>query len=149
TGAPPPVPERLTLSAAVSFALEHNPELAVQRQQHGIAAAGVVIARTYPFNPTWENRVQSTGGPASAGITNRVSLDEALLLEIELRHQGTYRRQQALATLSRTDWEIANQEQALAVRVLRAWDTVVYRREKLRLINRTIALDEEVFERAR
>src|ERR1700730_6987249 len=38
----------LTLSEAVSFALEHNPELAAIRQQRGVAAAGVVIARTYP-----------------------------------------------------------------------------------------------------
>src|SRR5438477_10714407 len=52
----PPV---LTLEAAVSYALSNNPTLAVQRQQHGIAAARVVIADPYPFNPIRENRIQA------------------------------------------------------------------------------------------
>src|SRR5579862_8678496 len=60
----------LTLEAAVHYALENNPTLAYQRQQHGIAAAHVIIADTYPFNPTLENRIQAATGPASAGITN-------------------------------------------------------------------------------
>src|SRR5580698_11600547 len=44
----------LTLEAAVHFALQNNPTLANQRQQHGIAAAQVIIADTYPFNPVLE-----------------------------------------------------------------------------------------------
>jgi cobalt-zinc-cadmium efflux system outer membrane protein len=133
---------------AVRWALENNPELAAVRQQHGIAAAGVVIAQTYPFNPLVENRVQQAGGPPSAGITNRVPLENIFVWELEVRGQGTYRRQQAGATLSRTDWEIAAQEQALAVRVLRAFSTVLYRQAKLRLINETIQVNEEFLERA-
>jgi len=35
-------------------ALEHNPQLLALREQHGIAAAGVVIAKTYPFNPIYQ-----------------------------------------------------------------------------------------------
>src|SRR5438876_145455 len=70
-----PEPQPLTLEAAVSWALQNNPELAVKRQQQGIAAAGVVIAQTYPFNPTLENRIQGATGPTSAGITNQVPLE--------------------------------------------------------------------------
>jgi cobalt-zinc-cadmium efflux system outer membrane protein len=142
------LPPRLPLDLAVRWALENNPDLAAVRQQHGIAAAGVVIARTYPFNPAWESTVQSAGGPTSAGITNRVPFEDIVTLELEVRGQGTYRRQQASATLSRTDWEIATQEQALAVRVLRAFSSVLYRQEKLRLINETIQVNQEFVERA-
>ena len=138
-----PLPEVLTRDVAVSWALQNNPELATLRQQHGIAAAAVVIARTYPFNPLLENRVQDSSGPVSAGITNRVPLEHLLLWEVELRGQGKYRRQAAAAALSRTDWEIAFQEAALAVHVIRAFDAVLYRREKLALIESTINLEHQ------
>jgi cobalt-zinc-cadmium efflux system outer membrane protein len=137
---PPSLPQPLTLVGAVSFALQNNPELMALRQQHGIAAAGVVIARTYPFNPIMENRVQGNDGPISAGITNRVALEHILLLEVEVRGQGSYRRQQALAALSRTDWEIAELEEKLAVQVIRSFEEVLYRREKQKLIQETIDL---------
>jgi cobalt-zinc-cadmium efflux system outer membrane protein len=146
---PDPAPEPLTLAQAIASALENNPELAALRQQHGIAAAGVVIARTYPFNPIWEGKIRATDGPASAGITNRVSNEHKVLLDIEVRGQGTLRRQAAQAALSRTDWEIAFQETALAVRVSRAYNAVVYRQEKLRLLEETIRLNETAVEQIR
>src|SRR5262249_18402082 len=124
-----------------------NPELAAVRQQHGVAAAGVVIARAYPFNPVLENRVQQASGPASATITNNVPFEEIMTWEVELRGQGKYRRQEASAALSRTDWAIAPQEQARAVRVIRAFDTVLYRQAKLQLLDETIRLDERLLER--
>jgi cobalt-zinc-cadmium efflux system outer membrane protein len=143
------LPPRLALGTAVQWALEHNPELAAVRQQHGIAAAGVVIARTYPFNPSWEQRVRAASGPESAGISNAVPIEGLVLLELEVRGQGRYRRQQAGAALSRTDWEIATQEVNLAVRVARAFYTLLYRQEKLRLIQEAIALNEREAERLR
>jgi cobalt-zinc-cadmium efflux system outer membrane protein len=127
----------------VAWALENNPELAALRRQHGIAAATVVIARTYPFNPVLDAKARGVNGPISAGITNRVSQEYKLLLELEVRGQGTHRRQAAAAALSRTDWEIASQELALAVRVMRAFDSVLYRQEKLRLIEDTIRFHDE------
>jgi outer membrane protein TolC len=143
-----PAPVPLSAATAVRWALERNPALAAVRQQHGIAAAGVVIARTYPFNPTSENRVQPDGGPFAAGITNRVALEDLLLLEVELRGQGAIRQQGAAATLTRTDWDIAAQEQTVAVQALRAFNTLLYRREKLRLIDETIRLDERFLQEA-
>src|SRR5438876_329905 len=92
-GYPEPLPPTLSLQAAVLWALEHNPELATLRQQHGIAAAAVVIARTYPFNPFWEGKIRATNGPSSAGITNRVSNEHKFLMDVEIRGQGRYRRQ--------------------------------------------------------
>jgi len=140
---PEPAPQVLSLDAAVKQALENNPELAAQRQQHGIAAAGVVIARTYPFNPVWEGKVRAADGPESAGITNRVSNEHKFLIDVEVRHQGRYRREAAGAALSRADWEIASQEVDLAVRVVRAFNAVVYRQEKLRLIEEAIGRNEQ------
>src|SRR5262249_22307363 len=68
-----PVPEVMTREVAVRWGLQNNLELAALRQQHGISAAALVIAETYPFNPVWEAKVRAASGPESAGITNRVS----------------------------------------------------------------------------
>lgn len=51
----PPASSRLALPDTVRFALENNPQLAAIRQQHGIAAAAVVIVKTYPFNPIYQS----------------------------------------------------------------------------------------------
>ncbi len=139
----PAGPLALTPDQAVAWALQNNPELAALRQQHGIAAAAVVIAHTYPFNPAWEGKILGVNGPESAGITNRVYNEHKLLMDVELRHQGTYRREAAAAALSRTDWEIAHQEVALAARVLRAYGAVLYRREKMHLLEQTVRIDEQ------
>lgn len=143
---PPPaevVPHVLSIEEAVRWALENNPELAALREQHGIAAAAVVIAQTYPFNPIWEAKVRPDNGPSSAGITNRVSNEHKVLLELEVHHQRQYRQQEAAAALSRTDWEIAAHELALAVRVIRAFNTSLYRQDKLRLSHEIVRLNDE------
>jgi outer membrane protein TolC len=142
--APTPVspPEVLSLADAVQWALQYNPEITAQRSQRGIAAAGVVIARTYPFNPVWESSVRNTSGPTSAGITNRVALTDRVGFDVEVKGQRRIREQGAAATLSRTEWDVATQELALAVRVERAFDTVTYRYRKRQLIETTIALNE-------
>ncbi len=144
-----PLPQTLSRDMAVAWALQNNPELAAFRQQHGVAAAGVVIARTYPFNPVWEARVDWVTGPESAGISNRVNNEHRIFMDWEVRGQGRYRRQAACAALSRTDWEIAGQELNLAIRVVRAFDTVLYRREKLNLIQENIRLNEQAADQVR
>ena len=146
---PEPAQQVLSLDAAVRWGLMNNPELAALRQQHGIAAAGVVIAQTYPFNPVWEGKIRAANGPEAAGITNHLSNEHKILIDVEVRHQGRYRRETAAATLSRTDWEIASQEVALSIRVVRAFNTVLYRQEKLRLIEDTVRRNEQDVEEVR
>ncbi|HLJ96614.1 MAG TPA: TolC family protein [Gemmataceae bacterium] len=136
------MPNMLTREAAVRWGLQNNPELAAIRQQHGISAAAVIIAETYPFNPVWEAKVRAASGPTSAGISNRVSNEHKLLMDVEVRHQGQYRRQAAGAALTRTDWEIAFQELSLAVRILRTFDAVIYQQNKLQLVEDTLRLNE-------
>jgi outer membrane protein TolC len=144
-----PIPQTLTEDAAIIWALENNPELAAFRTQRGFAGAAVVIAETYPFNPLWEGKVRGDGGPADAGITNRVPTEHGLLFEVEMRGQGTFRRQGATAGLTRTDWEIAYQEILLSMRVVRAFEAVLYRQEKLDLLSRTIELDQRTYDLVR
>jgi cobalt-zinc-cadmium efflux system outer membrane protein len=136
--AEPSPPPALTLEAAIQMGLERNPELIALRQQHGIAEAGVVIAQTYPFNPVLESKVRYASGPISAGITNRVSNEHKLLMDVEIHGQGGIRRRGAAAALSRTDFEITAQETALAIRIRRAFDTALNRAEKLKVTQETI-----------
>jgi cobalt-zinc-cadmium efflux system outer membrane protein len=148
---PPPgevLPTVLTRDEAVRWALQHNPELASIRQQHGIAAAAVVIAETYPFNPAWEGIVEGNTGPRSAGITNSVSQEHRVSIDMEIHHQGRYRRQGAYAALTRTDWEIAFQEQSMAIRAVRAFNAVVYRQRKLELLEETVRLSDQTLQQA-
>lgn len=156
---PPPPPEvappprALTREEALQWTLQYNPALATQRQQHGIAAAAVVIARTYPFNPLWQAFVWYDNG---RDVTNHVFEEHTMRLDLELRGQGKHRREAALAGLSRTDWEIAGAELPAAVRALRAFDAVLYRQEKLRLLEEIAGLLDknatqvrQMFEQAR
>jgi cobalt-zinc-cadmium efflux system outer membrane protein len=138
-----------TRGQVVAWALDHNPELQTARFERGIAAAGVVIARTYPHNPIWDFKVQDTSGPESAGITNVVGTEHVVLLELELRHQGKYRNQGAEAALSRVEWDIANRELQTAIRAVRAFDAVLYRRAKVAILEDGVAFRTRVVERMR
>jgi cobalt-zinc-cadmium efflux system outer membrane protein len=137
----------LTLGQAVGFALGHNPELMAIRQQHGIAAAAVVTANIYPFNPTYEGRFRPADGPAIATVVNHFDHEHTILLELELHGQRRYRRCEAQAGLRKTDWDIATQELALAVRTVRAYQTLIYRRQKLELLGEFEKLDRQGVDR--
>jgi cobalt-zinc-cadmium efflux system outer membrane protein len=146
---PEPLPPVWSIDTAVHWTLLYNPALAAVRQQHGIAAAGVVIARTYPFNPVWTNKLFADNGPESAGVTSHLAMEQRISLDLEVRRQGKYRRQAAYAALSRTDWEIAFQELTFALRVIRAFDALLYAQARLRLGEDTVRLDQQVVEQVR
>jgi cobalt-zinc-cadmium efflux system outer membrane protein len=137
----------LTREVAIARALQSNPELAVLRQQHGIAAGAVVIADTYPFNPSWTNKIFGASGPASAGITNSVATEQRVAIDFEWNHQGRYRRQAASAGMSRVDFEIAFSELSMAVRTGKAFDAVLYRYQKVQLADETVKLTKEAAEK--
>src|SRR5438045_1658695 len=132
--ATPPVPPALALDEAVRFALAHNPALAALREQRGLAAAGVVLARTYPYNPVYNGAVLAVRGE---DVGNHVFNEHSVTLQLEVRGQGKQRRAAAAAALTRAEWEIAAQEVATAVAVIRAYDTVVYRQQKLQVLEET------------
>ena len=139
---PPAAPAPpLTIDGAIRLALQQNPGIVALRQDHGVAAAGVMIARAYPFNPLWEGRFRYAW-PVSEGAFNQEPVENTVTLELEVRGQGAIRRAQARAALTRTDWEIADKEATLAVRVVRAFDTVIYRWRKAKLVQDTIDLNQ-------
>src|SRR5579864_9075036 len=85
-----PHPPGLLLEAAVSWTLANNPALAAIREQRGIAAAGVVIARTYPFNPVLQAPVvglTATTSQVRATILNPVQYNPQIMLALEIRGQ--------------------------------------------------------------
>jgi cobalt-zinc-cadmium efflux system outer membrane protein len=139
----------MTVGQAVRLALERNPDIATVRRQHGIAAAGVIVARTYPFNPVATSYVWYDNGPDSAGVTNHVFNEHIVRFDLEIRGQGKHRVAAACSALTRTDWEIAAQEVALAVRVIRACDALAYRRQKLVLVDEGANLLEQSSEQLR
>jgi cobalt-zinc-cadmium efflux system outer membrane protein len=62
---------------------------------------------------------------------------------MELCGQGTHRRAAAEAGLSRVEAEIAAQEVLLAARACRTFYAVLYRQEKLRLLDERVRLNQE------
>ena len=143
-----PTTRLLTLSDSVRYALEHNPQLIVLREQHGIAAAGVVIAKTYPFNPIYQGSFQDAHGPPGS-VDNPFLQQHQVTLEVELRHQRSYREQAAFAALSRTDWEIAGQEMTFAINATRAFDAVLYRQRKLAVAEEALRLNQQGADQAK
>jgi outer membrane protein TolC len=143
--APAPLPT-LTLNAAVKWALEHNPALATFRRNRGIAEAAIQIARQYPFNPIIQDFVWYGNGPAEAGVTNHVFNEHTMRTDLELRHQGRYRRGIAQNALTRTEWEIAAQELLVSITVTRAFNTLLYRQAKERLLEEGTQFTEQITE---
>jgi outer membrane protein TolC len=141
-------PGELSLEAAVAWALQHNPDLAAVRQQHDVAEAGVAIAQIYPYNPTFYLRTTYSPG-VPPDVTNHAPGQGGLFFPVELLCQGKYRREAASAALTRTEWEIAFQEMGLAVRVIRAFQTVLYRQDKLKAAEDAVKLNQQVLEQAR
>jgi len=139
----------LARDAAVRLALQNNPALMTVRQQHGYGQAAIVIAKTYPFNPVYTGYFAQNSGPASAAITSNLFTEDYISLELELRGQGAHRRAAACATATRIDWEIAQQEIAVSVAVIRAYNAVLYRQKKLEAFEEGLKLSEQAFESLR
>src|SRR5438105_450743 len=75
-----PTPQIFTPDEAVRFALENNPFLQAVRQQRGFAQGGVVIARTYPYNPISQLTFFGVAGEA----TNRFAQAYKVTLDVEI-----------------------------------------------------------------
>lgn len=139
-------PRMFTPADAVRFALENNPALQAVREQRGFAQGGLVIARTYPYNPVAQlNFFGATG----EGVTNPFTQAHKVTLDIEIRGQRQFRQQAAYAALSRTEWDIATQELLVAVAANRAYNMVLYRQRKLDVLEDTIKLNEQVVEQVK
>ncbi len=140
----PPASPALSLAGAVRFALVNNPQLTSVRQQRGVAAGAVTIARTYPFNPLFQALLMGVSAPRSEGVTNHFFQEYLVRQEIELFGQIWHRKRIAAATVSRTEWEIAAQELNVAIASIRAYNSILYRQRKLAVLDETVRLNEQV-----
>jgi cobalt-zinc-cadmium efflux system outer membrane protein len=149
--APPsePLPAVLTRDAVVRYALEHNPQLAVVRQARNQASAGVVLARIFPYNPTYQSIELGVNGPAAAGVTNHVFTEHYVVQQIELFGQWKLRKAAAAATVTRTDWEIAAQEVATAIAAVRLYNIILYRQQKHQILEETVRLNEQIVDQGK
>lgn len=136
----------LSLEDAVAWSLQNNPELAALRQQQGIAAAGVVIARTYPHNPVYQATVTGVTAPAGTVIANHVPNQHSISWEIEIRGQRGVRKEAAALALTKTEWTIAAQEVQFALSTVRAFDNLLYRRAKLGVTEEFFRLNQQASE---
>jgi cobalt-zinc-cadmium efflux system outer membrane protein len=140
----PTDPESFTPDEAVVFALKNNPTLHSVRLQRGLAEGGVVIAKTYPYNPVVETYGLPDFGPQSAGITNHFNFQASARLDLELRGQGKHRRAAADAVITRTEWEIATQEVQVSIATARAFNSLLYRNRKFEVLEDTVKLSQLV-----
>lgn len=144
--APPAAPDVFGSEEAVRFALQNNPMLQAVREQRGFAQGGMVIARTYPYNPVSQFQFFGVTGD---GVTNRLSQAHKITMDVELRGQRQFRQQAAYAVLTRTEWEIATQEIAVSVAANRAFNGVLYRQRKLDVLEDTVKYNEGVIDQVK
>jgi cobalt-zinc-cadmium efflux system outer membrane protein len=142
----PAGPQVYTPEEAIHFALQNNPMLLAVREQRGFAQGGVVIARTYPYNPIASLRTSGVSGPE---VSNWVAQSHSITIDVELRGQRFFRKDAAFAALTRTEWEIASQEVAVAISTVRAFNTVVYRQRKLEVQEDTIKFSKGVVDQVK
>ena len=139
--ASPSGPQTITPDGAVRVALENNPSLQAFREQRGFAQGGMVIARTYQYNPVAQ---LNFSGATGDGVTNSLAQAHKITMDVEIFGQRGYRKQAASAAISRTEWDIAAQELLVAIAANRAFNTVLYRQRKFEVIEDTIKLNEKV-----
>ncbi len=149
TPAPTPSPTVLARDAAIQIALRDNPTLRTVRNQRGFAEAAVVIAKTYPFNPIFTGYVTGVTGPYYASVSNFVYQEHYISLELEVCGQGGHRRAAAEASASRSEWEICQQELAVSITVIKAYNAVLYRTKKLEFLEELIRTNEGGVEQLR
>lgn len=100
-----PASPPLTLATAIETGLTQNPDLAALRENEGIGAAILGVARTYPFNPIVQTRILPIGRNAdgtSISTYNYVFVWQTF----ELAQQWRYRKEFAAAGLNNTRWTI-------------------------------------------
>jgi cobalt-zinc-cadmium efflux system outer membrane protein len=135
---PDPASTPLDLDAALEWTLSGNPDLIVLRQNLGVSAEAVEVARRFPtsLNPTVSVDVrpwvfERVPGEGIHRLEPLVSV--SLSQPVELGHRRFHRVSIAEAAYSQTRWNILQAELLAMVQTYRLYETAVYRREKLRV----------------
>ena len=128
----------LELEAALEWTLSCNPDLITLRQNLGVSAEAVGVARLFPtnLNPTLSVDVRPwvfarEPGPEVGRLQTLISV--SLSQPVELGHRQAYRVSIAEAMYSQTSWNILQAELLALVQTYRLYETAAYRREKSRV----------------
>ena len=142
---------RLTLAEAISWAMAHNPVLAVERYGMDIAGGEVTKAQIYPHNPELEVSPALGGDhhPSDPGMKFAYDAQVGVSQVVELRNQGAIRLRRAKALVDQASWQVRDAERGLRVQVLRAFGAVLLAQQRVRLAGETLALSRELLRVAR
>lgn len=146
---PPRWPTMLTLADALQCTLSCNPELVTIRQNLRVSAEAVEVAKLFPtsLNPTLAVDVRPwVFGVAADGGTERllpyVSVNWSQ--PVELGHRTADRTMIARAEFEQTRWNIVQAELLALVQTYRAYETAVYRRDKVRVALDLAAVNDQL-----
>jgi cobalt-zinc-cadmium efflux system outer membrane protein len=154
----PPSPDTastpLGLEAALEWTLAGNPDLVALRQNLGVSAEAVEVARRFPMslNPTLSVDVRPwvfervPGEPVNR-LETLVSV--SLSQPLELGHRRSHRVSIAEAAYSQTRWNILQAELSALVQTYRLYETAVYRREKLRVATKLAEFNNRLLQTLR
>lgn len=135
---------RITLGAALTAALEHNPELLAVRQELTVAHGRLTKARYWnPFNPSigvgaGERRFDQGGSDVQPQVQ--------VGIEVEIGGQRRLRIEEAEQGLARVQAEVDNFERLLRGRVKDAFYKSLYSRRRLALFKKTSDLNRRLRE---
>lgn len=142
-------PMTLSLDAALQCTLSFNPDLIAQRQNLRVSAEAVAVARQFPtsLNPTVAVDVNPwVFGIGENGQTERLQpfVSVTMAQPVELGHRTAHRTAIAYAEYQQTRWSIVQAELLALVQTYRAYETAVYRRDKLQVAQELAELNSHL-----
>jgi cobalt-zinc-cadmium efflux system outer membrane protein len=150
----PPASTPVDLETALSWTLQGNPNLIAVRQNLGVSAEAIEVARQFPtsLNPTVSVDVrpwvyQRQPGSGIQQLEPFVSVSWAQ--PIELGNRREFRTQMAQASYCQTQWTILQAELMALVQTYRLHQTALYRREKWAVAQRLSEFNSRLIESLR
>ncbi len=140
---------RLSLEAALLQTLWYNPDLIATRQGLRVSAEAVQVAKLLPvnLNPTLAVDVRPwVFGVAANGSTEKLLpyVDVSFSQPIELGGRVAKRTMIAQAEYEQTYWNIVEAELLALTQTYRAYETALYRRDKLQVARDLAALNDRL-----
>ncbi len=139
------------LPTALEWTLSYQPGLIAVRQDLGVSAEAIEVARKFPtsINPTFSVDVrpwvvEPLPGGGSHPLQTLVGLGWSQ--PIEWGHRRGYRESMARATYSLTRWNILQAELTALVQTYRLHQTALYRRQKFEQAEKLVAFNRHLLD---
>jgi cobalt-zinc-cadmium efflux system outer membrane protein len=134
---------KLTLQDAVGTALLQNPDLVATRGQEGVSVAALGVAKTYPWNPQYQNQTSPYARDRDGNLL-AVDNQHSIVETFELAHQQRYRTQAGSSALNQVRWSIHQAELLTEVNTERLFFTALYLRDVLQLSQSVLNMNVEL-----